>query len=528
MGARAHDRSPAYRRRIVAAGLVAGALLAAFGAPWYVHRVEDDLERRVRAATAAADLDVTVIVSGQDVRLECERALDEPQLAIDTAADVRGVRGIDLDRTCRVDDGDASTSTTEPAEVTAPPSITSSVASSVASSVPETSPATSVASAGPLGGGSDVNGFATVADLVEAAPQFSILAALVEDAGIADQLRVAGPITMLAPTDAAFDELPADALAAVRDDRQALAELLLHHVGGGAVGAGALTGAPFVALGAAAVIDPDLLAGNGVVHAIDTVLVPDGDAWSALRSPGLLAVLERGRIRLSGTVASAAQRDRLVAAATGRLDALNVDDSLVVDESAAVDDLAVQAYAALVGVMPTTLAEGTARSGVDGHVLVGTHLGADAVASLRATASVVDAVLDLSPRRIATVADASAMSADASAVLAATPITFEFGTAELTTPAAAVLDRLAGVVVALAGTRVTVVGHTDTTGSASLNLVLSQARAQTVVDELVARGVPAEQVVAVGAGEREPVVVAGVEDEAASRRVVIGVEVVDG
>jgi OOP family OmpA-OmpF porin len=82
--------------------------------------------------------------------------------------------------------------------------------------------------------------------------------------------------------------------------------------------------------------------------------------------------------------------------------------------------------------------------------------------------------------------------------------------------------------VALAGTRVTVVGHTDTTGSASLNLVLSQARAQTVVDELVARGVPAEQVVAVGAGEREPVVVAGVEDEAASRRVVIGVEVVDG
>jgi outer membrane protein OmpA-like peptidoglycan-associated protein len=49
-------------------------------------------------------------------------------------------------------------------------------------------------------------------------------------------------------------------------------------------------------------------------------------------------------------------------------------------------------------------------------------------------------------------------------------------------------------------------GHTDTTGSASHNKELSQKRAQVIVKELVARGVPENEIVAVGKGSEAPLV----------------------
>ena len=49
-------------------------------------------------------------------------------------------------------------------------------------------------------------------------------------------------------------------------------------------------------------------------------------------------------------------------------------------------------------------------------------------------------------------------------------------------------------------------GHTDTSGSAAHNKELSQKRAQVIVKELVARGVPDKEIVAVGKGPEEPVV----------------------
>jgi OmpA-OmpF porin, OOP family len=49
-------------------------------------------------------------------------------------------------------------------------------------------------------------------------------------------------------------------------------------------------------------------------------------------------------------------------------------------------------------------------------------------------------------------------------------------------------------------------GHTDTSGSASHNKDLSQKRAATIVKELVARGVPQNEIVAVGKGSEAPLV----------------------
>ena len=63
---------------------------------------------------------------------------------------------------------------------------------------------------------------------------FTELAGLAVDAGLVDALRQ-GPFTVFAPTDAAFDKLPADVLHTVQDDADTLKTVLLHHVVEGAI-----------------------------------------------------------------------------------------------------------------------------------------------------------------------------------------------------------------------------------------------------------------------------------------------------
>jgi outer membrane protein OmpA-like peptidoglycan-associated protein len=67
------------------------------------------------------------------------------------------------------------------------------------------------------------------------------------------------------------------------------------------------------------------------------------------------------------------------------------------------------------------------------------------------------------------------------------------------------LDPLAGLLKGDAAASVTVVGHTDNSGSEAVNNPLSLDRAQSVRDYLVGRGVPATQIRTVGRGAREPV-----------------------
>ena len=67
-----------------------------------------------------------------------------------------------------------------------------------------------------------------------------------------------------------------------------------------------------------------------------------------------------------------------------------------------------------------------------------------------------------------------------------------------------VLDPFATSLAGDSGTIVSIVGHTDSTGSAAINNPLSVDRAQSVRDYLVARGVPATRVETTGRGDREP------------------------
>jgi uncharacterized surface protein with fasciclin (FAS1) repeats len=131
-------------------------------------------------------------------------------------------------------------------------------------------------------------------DIVEtavAAPQFSTLVTLVEKAGLVDALSGKKNLTVFAPTNAAFKKVPKKTLNALLEDKQALRKVLLYHVVPGKVtaakvvkrhGAKTLEGArvEFSVKGKSAyvndakVIKADIRASNGVIHAINRVLIP--------------------------------------------------------------------------------------------------------------------------------------------------------------------------------------------------------------------------------------------------------------
>jgi uncharacterized surface protein with fasciclin (FAS1) repeats len=124
-----------------------------------------------------------------------------------------------------------------------------------------------------------------------AAGQFRTLVSLVKQAGLAGALSGPGPLTVFAPTDAAFARVPKATLAALAKDKAKLKAVLLYHVAKGKVTAaqvvkrtsmktlesGSLSikvvgGKVYV--GGAQVVKPDVTASNGVIHAINKVLIP--------------------------------------------------------------------------------------------------------------------------------------------------------------------------------------------------------------------------------------------------------------
>ena len=123
------------------------------------------------------------------------------------------------------------------------------------------------------------------------AGDFDTLVSLVQSAGLAETLSGKGPYTVFAPTDKAFAKVPADTLEALGKDPEALRRVLLYHVADGRYPAArvarkrsirTLAGPRLavrvrkgvVRVGGARVITPDVRASNGVIHAINRVLIP--------------------------------------------------------------------------------------------------------------------------------------------------------------------------------------------------------------------------------------------------------------
>jgi uncharacterized surface protein with fasciclin (FAS1) repeats len=123
------------------------------------------------------------------------------------------------------------------------------------------------------------------------AGQFKTLVSLVKKAGLVGALSGKAPLTVFAPTDAAFAKVPKATLAALGKDKAKLKAVLLYHVVKGKVTAAQVVklssaktlqgdavaikvkgGKVFV--GGAQVVTPDVMASNGVIHVINKVLIP--------------------------------------------------------------------------------------------------------------------------------------------------------------------------------------------------------------------------------------------------------------
>jgi outer membrane protein OmpA-like peptidoglycan-associated protein len=150
------------------------------------------------------------------------------------------------------------------------------------------------------------------------------------------------------------------------------------------------------------------------------------------------------------------------------------------------------------------------------------------VATSGPVADVVSSTVELAPRPTASSDDAAALEDELNELVAANPIQFAPGSADVTSASLAVLDQLAGIAKQFDGVTITIEGHTDSDNAQTDNQTLSEERAENVIAALVARGVPAADLVSVGLGSSRPIVVGGVEDKDASRRIEFRVTTEDG
>ncbi len=131
---------------------------------------------------------------------------------------------------------------------------------------------------------------ADIVDTAVKAGSFNTLVAAVKAAGLVDTLKGTGPFTVFAPTDEAFAKLPEGTVDALLKDIPKLKKILTYHVVSGKVlaadvvklkSATTVEGSDVkidasngVKINDATVATPDVAADNGVIHVIDTVLIP--------------------------------------------------------------------------------------------------------------------------------------------------------------------------------------------------------------------------------------------------------------
>ncbi|PWQ93368.1 fasciclin domain-containing protein [Leucothrix arctica] len=134
---------------------------------------------------------------------------------------------------------------------------------------------------------------ADIIDTAVAAGSFKTLATALEAADLIDALKAEGPFTVFAPTDEAFAKIPEETLNAILADKERLTAILTYHVISGSVpakdvaglkSAKTLSGAEVmidtsdgVKINDATVIKADIMTSNGIIHVIDTVLLPPAE-----------------------------------------------------------------------------------------------------------------------------------------------------------------------------------------------------------------------------------------------------------
>lgn len=129
-----------------------------------------------------------------------------------------------------------------------------------------------------------------IVDTAVAAGSFETLVAAVQAAGLVDTLKGEGPFTVFAPTDEAFAKLPAGTVEGLLEDTDTLTAILTYHVVPGKVMSTDLSDGmtattvngkditislgDSVMVNDATVVQPDIETSNGVIHVIDSVILP--------------------------------------------------------------------------------------------------------------------------------------------------------------------------------------------------------------------------------------------------------------
>lgn len=133
----------------------------------------------------------------------------------------------------------------------------------------------------------------SIVDVASANGSFDTLVAAIQTAGLEEVLSAEGPYTVFAPTDEAFAALPEGTVEKLvkPENQEALNQVLAYHVVAGAVAASdiqpgvistvegsdvdvAVDPAGVIVNGEATVVQSDVIADNGVIHVVDTVLLP--------------------------------------------------------------------------------------------------------------------------------------------------------------------------------------------------------------------------------------------------------------
>ncbi|MEK0451759.1 MAG: hypothetical protein RL088_4027 [Verrucomicrobiota bacterium] len=174
---------------------------------------------------------------------------------------------------------------------------------------------------------SDSKAGKTIVDVAKSAGAFKTLLAAATTAELGGVLSGEGPLTVLAPTDDAFAKLPAGTVDSLLrpENREQLVAILKNHVFSGRITlakaleareAASLQGSKIsfrfengrVLVGNAVLLNADIPASNGIIHAIDQVLIPESKETGPLKSSQLIELaIERGvPIFNSGDVAGCA------------------------------------------------------------------------------------------------------------------------------------------------------------------------------------------------------------------------------
>jgi len=130
----------------------------------------------------------------------------------------------------------------------------------------------------------------TIVETAAQAGQFNTLMKAIEAAGLVDTLKGEGPFTVFAPSDEAFAKLPQERLDALLADKDALTKVLTYHVVPGKVMSTEVQAGEVqtkagqalvvktedgVQVNESRVVTADISASNGVIHVIDSVLLPN-------------------------------------------------------------------------------------------------------------------------------------------------------------------------------------------------------------------------------------------------------------